>query len=300
MDAKKYKGRLHRSLQAMFIVPLFILGIIITFFSFFTVRSAMYNEVQTELKNTADAVITIYDLLYPGDYRLEGETAFDLYKGNQVITSDYTVIDRLSADASIDITLFYHDTRILTTIRDTDGNRIIGTGADDRIIQEVFWAERPQFYYNATINKVNYFAYYTPLRNSNGAVIGMIYTGKPRSEVDKSVMHAVLPTLVVTLLGVLVVSFVSSTYAHRLTSTLRKIRNFFSKVAAGNQQGVCQTSFVDASAQLLRNPFLSYYILEKHVSVNIFLSVSCRRCRLRLLCRSAGWGRRVPSVRGTA
>ncbi len=234
MDAKKYKGRLHRSLQAMFIVPLFILGIIITFFSFFTVRSAMYDEVQAELKNTADAVITIYDLLYPGDYHLEGETAFDLYKGNQVITSDYTIIDRLSADASIDITLFYHDTRILTTIRDTDGNRIVGTGADDRIIQEVFWAERPQFYYNATINKVNYFAYYTPLRNSNGAVIGMIYTGKPRSEVDKSVMHAVLPTLVVTLLGVLVVSFVSSTYAHRLTSTLRKIRNFFSKVAAGN------------------------------------------------------------------
>lgn len=234
METKKYKGRLHRSLQAMFIIPLFILGIIITFFSYFTVRSAMYDEVQTELKNVATAVITTYDLLYPGDYHLEGETAYDLYKGTSVITSDYTVIDRLSADSSIDITLFYQDTRILTTIRDKNGNRIVGTGADERIIQEVFWAERPQFYYNTTINKVNYFAYYTPLRNSNGAVIGMVYAGRPRSEVDKIVMHAVLPTLVVTLLGVLVVSFVSSTYAHRLTSTLRKIRNFFSKVAAGN------------------------------------------------------------------
>lgn len=234
MESKKYKGRLHRSLQAMFIIPVFVLGLVITFFSYFTVRSAMYDEVQIELKNTANAVITTYDLLYSGDYHLEGETAYDLYKGNEVITSDYTVIDRLSADTSIDITLFYHDTRILTTIRDTDGNRIVGTGADTRIMQEVFWAERPQFYYNATINKVNYFAYYTPLRNSNGTVVGMVYAGKPRSEVDKSVMHAVLPTLVVTLLGVLVVSFISSTYAHRLTSTLRKIRNFFSKVSAGN------------------------------------------------------------------
>lgn len=234
MAAKKYKGRLHRSLQAMFIIPLFSLGIIITFFSYFTVRSAMYDEVQTELKNTANAVITAYDLLYPGDYHLEGETAYELYKGETVITSDYTIIDRLSADTAIDITLFYQDTRILTTIRNTDGSRIIGTGADSRIMQDVFFMEQPRFYDNATINKVNYFAYYTPLRNSNGAVIGMIYAGKPRSEVDKSVLHAVLPTLVVTLLGVIVVACLSSSYANRLTSTLRKIRNFFSKVAAGN------------------------------------------------------------------
>lgn len=234
MKSQKHKGHLYRSLQAMCVVPLLILGIVITIFSYYTVRSAMYDEIHTELKNTANAVITTYDLLYPGDYHLEGETAYDLYKGNQVITSDYTIVDRLRADTLIDITLFYQDTRILTTIRNTDGTRIVGTGADARILQEVYWAEKSQFYHNTTINDVPYFAYYTPLHNSDGTVVGMIYAGKPCSEVDKAVLQAVLPTILITLCGIVIVSLIGSSYIHKLISTLQKIRNFFSKVSAGN------------------------------------------------------------------
>lgn len=234
MKQKKNSGRLSRSLQAISIIPLLFLGLIITIFSYFTVKSAMYDEIHTELKNTANAVITTYDLLYPGDYHLEGETAYDLYKGNQIITSDYTIIDRLRADTQIDITLFFQDTRILTTIRNTDGNRIIGTGASQRILQEVFWAEQPHFYHNATINDVQYFSFYTPLRNTDGTVIGMIYAGKPYSEVNKVVLHAVLPTILITICGIVVVSLIVSSYTHKLINTLHKIKNFLSKVSTGN------------------------------------------------------------------
>ncbi len=234
MNKTKQKGHLYRSLQAMSIIPLLILGLVITVFSYHTVESAMHSEVHTKLKNMADAVILTYDLLYPGDYHLEGVTAYEFMKGDYALTSDYSVIDRLHADTQTDITIFYQDTRILTTLRDADGNRIVGTGANLRIIEDVLYGGQSCFYSNTMIDDVKYFAYYTPLRNADGSIIGMVYAGKPCTEVNAAVRHAVFPIMLIVLCSIFIVSLVTSFYTRRLIVTLQKIRTFLSKVSTGN------------------------------------------------------------------
>lgn len=234
MMIPKKNGHLYRSLQAMSVIPLLILGLVITLFSYHTVKAAMHAEVKTELKNMTDAVIMTYDFLYPGDYHLEGTDHYDLYKGEQVITSDYSIIDALLADTQIDITIFYQDTRILTTLRDSNGVRIVGTGANPRILEDVLSSGQPHFYTNATIDKQQYFAYYTPLCNADGTVVGMVYAGKPCTEVNAAVRHAVFPIILIALCSMAIVSIISSSYTHKLIASLQKIRTFLSKVSTGN------------------------------------------------------------------
>lgn len=234
MEQKKTKGHLYRSLQAMSIVPLLILGLIITLFSYQTLEAAMHEEIHTELKNMANSVILTYDLLYPGDYHLEGTESYDLYKGDKVLTYDYTVIDKMKEDTQIDITVFYQDTRILTTLFNNDNIRIIGTGANPRIINEVLLTDEPQFYTNTVIGGVNYFAYYTPLHNADGTVIGMVYAGKPCTEVNAAVRRAVLPIILIALCSMVIVGLLSSSYTHKLITSLQNIRTFLSKVSTGN------------------------------------------------------------------
>ena len=67
----------------------------------------MHAEIHTELKNITDSVLFAYDLLYPGDYSLEGNEVYNLKKGDQVLNGDYSIIDNIKADTLTEITVFY-------------------------------------------------------------------------------------------------------------------------------------------------------------------------------------------------
>ena len=234
MKQQKIKRQLAHSLQAMTIMPLILLGLVISIFSYQSVKATMHDAIRTELQNIASTVTMTYDLLYPGDYRLVGEKALDLVKGDQVLTTDYSIIDQLKEETHIDITIFYQDTRVLTTICNEDGTRIIGTGVNAVVVQDVLQTGQPQFYTNATINDVQYFSYYAPLFNSDQSIVGMIYTGKPCEEVNATVFKAVSPILLIVLIGMVIVAFITYAYTQRLLSSLKKIKTFLAKVSTGN------------------------------------------------------------------
>lgn len=224
MSSARKNGHLYRSLQSMSVIPLLVLALIITVFSYYAVKQAMHTEVHIELRNTAENVMMMYDLLYPGDYYLEGTNSYDFYKGTQNLTDDHSIVDRLKADTQTDVTIFYQDTRILTTICNTEGRRITGTGAGALVIQDVLFSGQPHFYTNTEINGQQYFAYYTPLRNSDGSIVGMIYAGKPCTEVNAAVRRAVLPIILIAICSMAVVSLISSSYTRKLTNALQKPR----------------------------------------------------------------------------
>ncbi|MCH5271448.1 MAG: diguanylate cyclase [Lachnospiraceae bacterium] len=234
MKLPKKNGQIYLSLQAMNLIPLLILGLIITFVCYHTTASAMHAQVEEDLKNMTDAVMLAYDLLYPGDYHLEGTEAFELFKGDRAITFDYSIIDQIKADSQMEITIFYEDTRILTTICDEDGNRIIGSGANTLVIRDVLTTGQPHFYTKTTIFDNEYFSYYAPLRNSDKTIVGMVYAGKPCADVNAAVKSAVLPAMFITLGSIVVVIITSSSYTRKLTTSLQKIRVFLSKVSTGN------------------------------------------------------------------
>lgn len=234
MKLSRNRGQLYRSLQAMSIFPPLILGLLITVFSYVTVASSLHKEVKTELKNIANSVVLTYNLLYPGDYSIEGTDTKLLFKGNQVISSDFSIIDTIKVDTQVDITVFYQDIRMLTTIRDAEGKRIIGTGVDPKIAKNVLDTGIPHFYSHTQIDEKQYFAYYTPLLNEDGSVVGMIYAGVPSEEVNTIVGYTVLPIILFTIVGILIVSVISSSYTHKLISAIQKISVFLSKVSTGN------------------------------------------------------------------
>ena len=230
----KKKGKLYYSLQAFSSVPLLILGLVIMMFSFKTVQNAMYGQVHTELQNMTDMLISSYDMLYPGDYTLQGDVGYRLFKGEQDITSDYSVIDKFHENTGVEFTVFYEDTRILTTIRDEQGQRIVGTGANAKVMQEVFYGGSSRFYTNTTINNVHYFAYYAPLCNSDGTIVGMIYAGMPCAQVNRTVKATIFPILIVSRCSIGVGCLVSSSYTSKSLAALHKIRTFLAQIAAGN------------------------------------------------------------------
>lgn len=103
-------------------IPLLIYGIVVIIFSSATFRRSMQQQVYAELKNVESLVDTLLDTAYPGDYTLEGDNVLSLYKGGMNITADYSLIDGIKENTGMDVTLFYQDTRILTTIKNWEEN----------------------------------------------------------------------------------------------------------------------------------------------------------------------------------
>lgn len=233
------KGKIYYSMQAISILPLLIFGLIIIFSSTYFFSRSMYKEVATELETAAKLCNSLLDSTYSGNYQLvettvNTKTAYSLYKGSTDITTDYALVDNIKQKTNMDVTIFYMDTRILTTITNWDGQRIVGTGAPEKIISEVLNAGVSQFYDKVIINHTTYFAYYMPLTNSDGTITGMLFVGKPTEAVNNMITASVMPIIIIGIISLAITGLFSFRYAKRIVSTLHKLKDFFSKITAGN------------------------------------------------------------------
>ncbi len=283
---KSKKGKLSYALQAINIIPLLTFGVIITLLGTRWFTQAMHDEVELELSNMAHTVTTLMDVAYPGDYHLEGRIAYLLYKGNYDLTMDYSLIDQIHEDTGMDITLFYRDTRILTTIRDSSGERIVGTGAPDTIIENVLKAGESHFYDNAIINGKEYFAYYMPVYNSDGSIVGILFVGKPSNEVQNSIQNSIYPLLFANILTMIVVAICVFVYTKSFVSILMKIRSFLSNVSAGNLNAELDSSILkrnDELGDIGRSALTMQKSLRKMVEQDALTGLYNRRCGERKL-----------------
>ena len=231
----KKKGGLHRKLSIMTLFPLLIMGIVITLFSYMAFDHTMQKEVESGLRNRARSTIYTYDSMYPGDYHLvqEGE-AYYLYKGDEKLSGNFEYIDKMKEETDIDLTFFFYDVRVMTTIKDKDGNRIIGTNAHARVIEDVLKRHEATFYHNVLVNDEEYFAYYEPIFASDGTCIGMIFAGKPTKNVNHDILIAVSPILIIAIIMMILTSFICNGFTKELVSTISKEKSFLRDIAQGN------------------------------------------------------------------
>lgn len=247
---KKSSGKISYTLQIIGLLPLLALGIAMLFFTSQWFTKTMYQEVERELYDATKSATTLLNAAYPGDYHLEGDVAYLLYKGETDITRDYSLLDQFKEDTGLDITLFYQDTRILTTLYNAQGERIVGSGAPDIVIRDVLNTGENHFYTHTLINGKAYFSYYIPLRNQDGSVVGMLFVGRPSETVSLSIQNYVYPLTWLIIGFVALVAVCIYFYTRRFVAVLLHIHSFLSDVASGNLNATLDHSVTKRSDEL--------------------------------------------------
>ena len=238
---KKHKkvSDLHISFILMTVVPMVILGIVVCLFVYNRYTKIMYREVEKELRNTAYIVYNTYDFAYPGEYGSIGQQQVAIVKGEKVLNSDYSVIDKVSRQTESEITLFYKNVRVLTTISGASENsdsdeRIVGTTARTLVVNEVKKDMKDHFYSNSKIGDKEYFAYYMPLKTELGLFCGMIGVAKPASDINRQVREGIFPIIAIILLAMLFMVYMSYKYCDALIRRINVIRKFLIKTEQGD------------------------------------------------------------------
>lgn len=170
--------KMQSKLLAMSLFPLIVLGLITIIFGNARIREVVTDNIENGLRGTAVAVRNAIDYADEGEYHVEDGT---LYKGEFDVTNVTDMADHIQTSADTDITVFYGNTRYMTSILDAQGNRAIGTTASEEVTSKVLDGQQEYFSSDANVNGAAYFGYYIPIME-NGNSVGMVFAGMPQAD----------------------------------------------------------------------------------------------------------------------
>lgn len=184
------------------------------------------------MENEAYTIANTYDVMYPGYYELvKAENLMALKKGEHYLTNDF--IDNIKEDTGLEITIFYNDIRMITTLY-SDNKRITGTKMNSAIKKDVLDNGYTMFYDDVRIEEERFFAYYLPVHNGSENIIGAICILKPADQIHSKFAKQVIPLIAMIIVGVVIITYLNYLYFGKLNKNFKYIRNFLGEVTGGN------------------------------------------------------------------
>ncbi|MDE7257667.1 MAG: cache domain-containing protein [Lachnospiraceae bacterium] len=195
--------RLKQKILMIAILPLLLLGIVIIVFGDKQITNVLTENTEEGLQATAIAVRTTLRKMNNEPYRLNENN--ELVKGDLNISQTPDLVDEIKEGTDIDVTIFYGDTRYMSSVIDENGQRIIGTQAGPRAIETVLGKGEEFFATDAVVNNADYFGYYIPLLDfETNEVIGMVFAGMPQAEAKAQIRRIIVMIVaLVVIVGVI-------------------------------------------------------------------------------------------------
>ena len=208
------------------ILPISVLGIIIVFMSLTFLRNSIINQVENSLRGTAAATLAAYDQ-NSGTY-LVAENG-DVWKGGYNISNSEKLLDTIKEKSGMDVTFFYGNKRIMTSIKEQSGERILGSPAGSKIEEMVLQNGKEYFSKNVSVDGVMYFGYYVPVfqGDDSNEPVGMVFAGINKNETLYSVLRIVfymtVIVLVIAIIGIVGAGLISNTISRVLKSEITSL-----------------------------------------------------------------------------
>lgn len=223
-------GMMTRLISMIFLPVLVITGVAMVMAQN-SLSTGLEKEALHGMELLARAVAGSYDSL-EGEYRVEGDT---LFKGDTNLSESLGKMDLFVKGTDAEVTLFYGDTRYLTTLADAQGQRVTGTKADEKVWSVVKTGEvyqQPGLAIAAT--GLTYTAFYVPLHDEAGNVVGMIFAGEPSADIEsfiqKQTTRVVGVIIVLAILALILGAVESASIAHKIIEA----KNVLLRMAEGH------------------------------------------------------------------
>lgn len=232
MEITTKRKSLMGTFNYIIILPVFFIGIVMAGISYILIKKNVYYEIRSGMENEAYTLANTYDVMYPGYYELvKAENLMALKKGEHYLTNDF--IDNIKEDTGLEITIFYNDIRMITTLY-SDNKRITGTKMNSAIKKDVLDNGYSKFYDDVRIEEERFFAYYLPVHNGSENIIGAICILKPANQIHSKFAKQVIPLIAIIIAGVVIITYLNYLYFGKLNKNFKHIRNFLGEVTGGN------------------------------------------------------------------
>lgn len=242
----KLKGRL----LVLGIVPAVCLGIMILIMATLQIGNAIENQAYAGMEATALAVHEVFANCGEGLYRVDDDGK--MWKGNKLNMSEaYDIVDSIKETTGFEITVFYEDTRKLTTLADQNGARQVNTQSSKEVADAVL--NKGTTYRNNKTNifDTRYITLYIPLyQEGTKDSIGMIFLGQKYSEVESTMAHYALIMFVSTMAVILIGCLFTRRMAKRIVKPIEQSISYVKVLSDGKLGLECEEKLLHRGDEL--------------------------------------------------
>ncbi|WP_440621141.1 methyl-accepting chemotaxis protein TlpC [Bacillus subtilis] len=202
-----------------------------------SVGTVMLKEITENMKQMAtekakgDLALssTYIDDVISGDWQVKNNK---LYKGQTQINGNEELVDLLGEKTGDTITIFQGDTRVATNVM-KNGERAVGTQASSEVIAAVL-KKGKRFYGQADVAGSSYQTAYMPLKDQNGNIIGMLYTGANQS-ILASLTQSLFTQFAIVLVIVIMLSVILVlVFTRKINKRLNALKSAFESAGNGD------------------------------------------------------------------
>jgi methyl-accepting chemotaxis protein len=235
--------KLQYKMLILAIIPVLIMGIVAILISNTVVKNKLLDDAKQKLKATSNAVLAAYDQ-NAGDYFVNATG--DVWKGAYNVSLSTPFIDDIAEKTGIEVTFFYNDTRLVTSLKDADGKRILGSKAGDFLVENVLQEGNEVFTNRVLVDGTFYFGYYVPVhQNNSDEIIGMVFAGMPVKEIYAS-LNLITMIFTVAILVILVIAVIGCLLVSRgIAKSIRNSMDVVKQISEGNLNVEIEQSMLD-------------------------------------------------------
>lgn len=235
--------KLQYKMLILAIIPVLIMGIVAILISNTVVKNKLLDDAKQKLKATSNAVLAAYDQ-NAGDYFVNATG--DVWKGAYNVSLSTPFIDDIAAKTGIEITFFYNDMRLVTSLKDADGKRILGSKAGDFLVENVLQDGNEVFTNRVLVDGTFYFGYYVPVhQNNSDEIIGMVFAGMPVKEIYAS-LNLITMIFTVAIVVILVIAVIGCLLVSRgIAKSIRNSMDVVKQISEGNLNVEIEQSMLD-------------------------------------------------------
>lgn len=168
------------------LLPLVCLGLATIIIGNARISTVVTATIENGLRGTAVSVRDTLVQSEEGSYQVREDGK--LYKGDFCVSDATEIADDIEKAANTDITIFYGDTRYMTSVVNAQGNRVVGTQAGAQVVEKVVNSGQEHFATNVDVEGQPYFGYYVPLyEDGTSQVVGMVFAGMPQADAKSQI-----------------------------------------------------------------------------------------------------------------
>lgn len=248
-DGRK-KAKISIKLEILFLtlLPLIVMAVIIALYAHQSMQKSIADQALNGLKDLCYSVKGTYDTLDSDMYEMNGDY---LRKGQYEITKNEKMLENFVHESDAQISLYYGDKVVATSLTShLTGKKIHGVTAPESIVKTVVDGKEEYSTSKDQINDDKYYSYYIPLKNPGGAVVGMIWAGKPAKSIDKSITESTTGILLVSVIILVLAAILVLVISNRLGQAIRKAEGMLGNISEGNLNVAIDKKIVNRKDEL--------------------------------------------------
>ncbi|MGN0483347.1 MAG: methyl-accepting chemotaxis protein [Lachnospiraceae bacterium] len=215
------------------VLPIILTGVFSVLIGMYQYSTGMYQEIRESLKASAIAALNVYNSQGYGDYAIKDDG--EVWRGmNFNVSGETEIVDTIKKETGVDITFFYQETAVMTSMTDGSDGRYIGMKTGKNITNYTLKQGAQMYYRNIDIGGKMYHAYIIPITQpDSGGVIGALMATRSVERLESAMRENEI--ILGSVICVIMIFFViyAVVFVHSLVREIHFAGGVVKKVSSG-------------------------------------------------------------------